>query len=223
MQESPKLKPIYGVGFYFALFFVWMLYVPFVYPSIKSLPQPVSTLSIEFFRALFFAVPVIIISYKVLDNPLKELGITRNVLKGLIIGILFAGFWFLISISTEVYIKNKVLTPSEIPLAFWLTGFTFSTFIEELAFRSFLLQTLESLGKYAAIILSALAFVAIHFPGWILLDIMPDNKSFAAASMAIFILGLVLAVIFLKTRSIWSVVVIHAFNNLAAVLISNSQ
>lgn len=74
---------------------------------------------------------------------------------------------------------------------------------EEIFFRSFLLAGLSKrLGTVLGVVISSIAFAAIHTPGIGTGIIMP-----------VFILGIALSIIYLKTRSVWVSIVIHSMHN----------
>lgn len=74
---------------------------------------------------------------------------------------------------------------------------------EEIFFRSFLLAGLSKrLGTVLGVVISSIAFATIHTPGIGTGIIMP-----------VFILGIALSIIYLKTRSVWVSIVIHSMHN----------
>ncbi len=81
---------------------------------------------------------------------------------------------------------------------------------EEMLFRGLIQQTLESVRDTAsAIFLSAVFFALLHLNPWWMIQIT--------------ILGLVLGYMAWKSNSIWPVIIVHALNNLLAVISLNSS
>jgi membrane protease YdiL (CAAX protease family) len=77
-------------------------------------------------------------------------------------------------------------------------------FAEELFFRGFLYQFIkERLGVWPGILLSSMIFGAVHG------DI--------AVGLTAFLLGILLAVVYEYSRSLWAAVIVHALNNSAKV------
>ena len=74
--------------------------------------------------------------------------------------------------------------------------------LEEFTFRGFILGRIGQYNRTAAVILSALLFAFMHMT--------VEQIPFA------FFAGLLLGYIYLRTKSIWSVIIIHFFNNLFA-------
>ena len=80
-------------------------------------------------------------------------------------------------------------------------------FVEEFFFRGFLYQALRnSWGTVLGVIGSAAIFSAIHFE--------PDKF------VPLLILGVALAMLFEKTRSLWPCIMLHAINNVLAFAVS---
>lgn len=107
--------------------------------------------------------------------------------------------------SEEIYKQGKIA-----PLTTYTTlllATIYAPFCEEIFFRSFSFMGLKNgMSLVAAIFLSALIFAAAHF----------DPASFPV----LFFIGLALAVVRWRTRSIWPGIVLHLLNNgLSAVLV----
>jgi membrane protease YdiL (CAAX protease family) len=88
-------------------------------------------------------------------------------------------------------------------------------FVEELVFRG-VLQTrlVEIISPRLAIVLAALAFLAIHVPGWLILQI-PVGPGTA---FSIFLIGYFCGVLRYASGSVWPAVAAHLANNLGAML-----
>lgn len=80
----------------------------------------------------------------------------------------------------------------------------FPAFMEEFAFRGIIAGRLGLYNKGMAVVVSALLFGLIHMTA--------EQIPFAVCA------GLLLGYIYLKTQSIWSVVIIHAANNLVSYI-----
>jgi membrane protease YdiL (CAAX protease family) len=128
-----------------------------------------------------------------------------------------AAAYVLVAAVVAVWVEHRTFQPAQIPFRFWLTGFTTSTVMEELAFRGFLIGALERWGAGRAILISAAAFSAIHFPGWYALSMHPTAGDWLRNAGAIFLLGCVTGGLYWKTHSVWATSLVHALNNLVAV------
>jgi membrane protease YdiL (CAAX protease family) len=95
------------------------------------------------------------------------------------------------------------------PAIFWVSIVFLGPFFEEVLFRGFLFEgfSRSRLGVAGTIFLTALVWAGFHL----------QYGFFEIAS--IFVLGLILGVMRYKTGSIWAPMIMHAFNNLVAVLL----
>lgn len=90
--------------------------------------------------------------------------------------------------------------------------------IEEILFRGLVLRELtERFDFLTANLVTALLFVAIHWPNW--LWMYGYQNWMPATALAIFLLALLLGMLVRITGSIWPSVGAHAANNLIARLI----
>lgn len=88
---------------------------------------------------------------------------------------------------------------------------------EELIFRGFLQRDFERrVSPTRAALLTSGLFTAIHWPG-LLLKLGP-HPAIAILSLALFLLGLVLSLVARRAGSLWPAILVHALNNLLAML-----
>jgi hypothetical protein len=95
------------------------------------------------------------------------------------------------------------------PWLLWVAIVIFAPVFEETFFRGFLFAGFvqSRMGSAGTIALTAL--------GWALLHIQYGSYEIAT----IFVLGILLGIVRLKTRSLWSPLLMHVFNNLVAMLL----
>jgi membrane protease YdiL (CAAX protease family) len=87
--------------------------------------------------------------------------------------------------------------------------------IEEIPYRGFMLQKFtERLGFWRANVVTSLLFVAIHVPGWLALHLLR-----ATTAVSIFAIGVVLALAFRWSRSLWAPIVAHSANDCLSFVI----
>lgn len=142
----------------------------------------------------------------------KILPLVGYVLSGF---FLYFGIIFIISafiLYNDIQIPGFKLQESPIPifgidnLGLIVAGITIigiAPFIEELLFRGFLLRTLsDKIGIYWGSIISALLFSALHIP-W-------------SSFIPIFIIGLIINSIVIRSKSLWPAIAFHIFNNAVA-------
>lgn len=156
-------------------------------------------------------------------NPIKSIGINKSckwsmyiILPLLAVFLLASNFNLITSYSTlldkigfrssaEIDFKQIMSTPQGLILTL-LAACVMPAIAEELIFRGLILQGLAS--KYSegkAVVLSSFCFMLMHMS--------PEQ------TIHQFILGVLMAYAVLKTRTIWSGVIIHLINNVLAVLI----
>ena len=218
----PAKTALFCAVVYIALVFgLWTIYVSTLYSSVAGVNNiPARIFLNEVIRALIFVAPVLPslkfvigekpISYLKLDTTIKI-----GVLRGIVASIAYAALVF-----ARALLTTGVVTPKTVPVEAWFTALTVSTLIEEIAFRGFLLQMFERAMKFwAANVLTALLFVAIHTPGWIILGDAPLLPGKIIVMSEIFFLGLLLGYLFERAGSLWSCVILHAANNLLATIL----
>lgn len=147
-----------------------------------------------------------------------KIGILRTI--GLVIGayLMYLAITFIIStiiIYKDVQIPGYQVQESLLPLfgtdlfGLIIAGITIilvAPFIEELIFRGFLLRTLSNkMGIFYGSIISALIFAMLHMP-WH--SIIP-----------IFILGLIINSLVIRSKSLWPAIAFHTFNNAMTFLV----
>jgi membrane protease YdiL (CAAX protease family) len=111
-----------------------------------------------------------------------------------------------------------VMAPTHHLLTWTAPQFVWSftgVFAEELVFRGVILvEALILFSPFWAIILSAILFVFIHIPGWVLLSLPVDGLEVAT----VFLVGLIAGWLRWATGSIWPAVAAHWANNIGAAL-----
>jgi membrane protease YdiL (CAAX protease family) len=210
--HSPTRRSAGFMIYLFAFFTVWTGWVIVLYPRMlrlgdRTLAYAVVNVTV---RLLVWVAPVLLyLRFVDHENPIAYLKLTKNWQKGIGMGILVTfinllGSW--LRFGTPHPSANSVTWSSMFSTA-WLIGF-----IEEVPFRGFILQKLEErIGHALAIVTSSTLFLAIHLPGWIVLNTLrPEN------AITIFIIGVVLAVIFKYSGSLWSAIIAHTSNNFIA-------
>lgn len=111
--------------------------------------------------------------------------------------------------SSESDIMVKAYTTSVWPVLFWVAVVIIGPFFEELLFRGFLFEGFKQsrIGVVGTIILTSLVWAGFHLQ-YRLFDIA-----------WIFVLGVIFGIVRHKTGSLWAPMIMHALNNLLAVLL----
>jgi membrane protease YdiL (CAAX protease family) len=213
---EPERKRLFPFIAYLALFFaVWVFWVLVIYPALMTLGDRslAYALANNILRLLIWVVPVFLY-LKYVDNvdPIAYLKLRDRWKLGIVVGAVVTLLNFLLSalaygiptFNWQVVTWNSVIGTSV------LIGF-----VEEVPFRGFILQKLqERMSFWPANIVSSLLFLLIHFPGWVLLHIF--NMRTAAA---VFVIGVLMAILFRYSRSLWSSIVAHSGNDFVSFMI----
>lgn len=214
-QELPEQKEkIKRIAIYIALFFAaWFVRVLIFLIFDRALPtEDLRSISTFTFRLLVWVVPVFLYLYYIDKTaPLKYLKLTTNVKTGLLaaIGVLFFGFvWQALLLAFGV---DQIDTE----ISFWgiFNGVIIPPINEEILMRGFILDKLREVTVFwKANIMTSLLFVAIHWPGWILIH---DNGIGLMLKMSLetFILSILLGYLVKKTNSLWPGMTLHGVNN----------
>jgi membrane protease YdiL (CAAX protease family) len=109
--------------------------------------------------------------------------------------------------SSSEFVVN-IYSTSVWPALLWVSLIIFVPIFEETFFRGFLFEGFRQsrLGPIGAVLLTAFA--------WALLHIQYDLFNIAT----IFIMGILFGVVRIKTGSLWSTIIMHAFTNAVALL-----
>ena len=106
------------------------------------------------------------------------------------------------------------------------TWFGFTTILiapitEEILFRGYIQQKLTELYRFQkALLITSILFVAIHFPGWLLINSVYDSSLFQLidTSLRIFFLSLFLGWLVHKTKSLYPSILVHSGNNFISAI-----
>ena len=217
VNESDVRKPILPFIIYLVLFIgIWIVWVLAIYPALvtlgeRSLAYALANIAL---RLIIWVVPVFLY-LKYIDhvNPISYLRLRHNLNLGIVVGLTFILLDFLLSAGANGGIPMfnwDVVTWNSVIGTSFLVGF-----VEEVPFRGFILQKLqERMSFWPANILSSLLFLLIHFPGWIFLHLLN-----ARTVISVFVLGLLMAVLFRHTRSLWSSIIAHSGNDFISFVI----
>lgn len=128
----------------------------------------------------------------------------------LIVG--FLALSLLVNYALDIPAESDVMTDAYLtsvwPALFWIATIIFAPLFEEVFFRGFLFEGFRysRLGAAGAIFVTSLVWAGFHL----------QYGLFQIAS--IFVLGIVLGVVRYRTDSLWPPIIMHALNNLLAVL-----
>lgn len=220
-NQSAKTFLYCAVTYTALIFGLWTIYVLTLYPAVTGETNlPLRIFLNEFVRVLIFVAPVFLfLKFVIGEKPISFLKLDANIKTGVLYGVI-AGIGYAALVIARIILTTASFSLKSVPLEAWFTAITVATIIEEIAFRGFLLQTFERVMNFwTANVLTAILFVAVHFPGWIILGNAPllPNKLMAMAE--IFFLGLLLGFLFKRTQCLWACVILHATNNLLSTIL----
>ena len=201
---------------YLVLFHLaWVAWPFVVYPRLlalgdRTLAYAVANLTI---RLLVWVAPVWLY-LRLVDGvePLAYLKLDGNIRRGIIIALLLTALNLLGSIarfgwphpSMHSVTWNSVLGTS------LLVGF-----IEEIPYRGFMLPKLgERMNFWLANLTTSILFVAVHAPGWTALHVWK-----AETTVFVFVFGVVMAIVFRYSKSLWAPIVTHSTNDFISVVL----
>ena len=216
-QEKGKAKhPFSPFIIYFLLFYgFWSGWVYVIYPLMQRLGPATLTYALAniVVRLLLWVIPVFLyLRYIDHVNPIAYLKLNHYWKRGILIGLALSLLNFLGMLlrfgpphpSMQYITWNSVLSTSILVGLF-----------EEIPFRGFILQKLqEKFPFWLSNLHSSLLFLSIHLPGWILLHALTWSNV-----ISIFVLGVIFAIIFHFSQTLWSSIITHSLNDfLSAVL-----
>lgn len=200
-----------------AFFIIWCIRETWLVQYLEMMDSVPKALTSAAIKIIIWIIPVILL-VKVMENsnPFSYLGFRNHVKSGL----KWAGWIALILLSYLVLniFLNKTIT-FQLELHEWLNVVLLAGITEETVFRGFMLRKLmDSFRFWKANIITAFLFVSIHFPIWFYKGLF-EFPYILNSILTTFVLSLIFGFIFMKSKSLWSVVIIHSLYNLLVLII----
>jgi CAAX protease family protein len=215
-----KTRPAIGRFAPFAIYVVtfhvaWIAWPYFLYPRLaaigeRTLAYAVLNLTMRF---LVWVAPVFLYLRYIDDvEPLEYLQLKHGVRRAVTIAAALTAFNLLGSVlrfglpqlSMERVTWNSMLGTS------FLVGF-----IEEIPYRGFMLQKIaERTGFWIGTLITSVLFLAIHLPGWLALHMFRTETA-----ATVFVFGLVMALVFRYSKSLWAPILTHSANDFLTFVI----
>lgn len=198
------------IGFLFSFYAVWILKELWFVQYIYLYGGATSSLLNGLIKVLVWALPVyLIINFQLNSNPSTYLKLNLNIRKGFTWGVC-------LSFLMGIYLVINTMINKELPSSFSLTfnevlnTVLLAGLLEEMMFRGFILQEIHKrLDFWKANALTALLFVAIHYPVWIRLGTFFHFET----HLYIFLVGLLFGYVYKKTGSLWAAIILHSAHN----------
>jgi membrane protease YdiL (CAAX protease family) len=168
------------------------------------------------FRLLVWTAPVLVWLVATGHNPIRWLKLHPGAGRGLAWGLLVGVPWAAANVIGHGVLTGDWHFSLVIGLSQWVNAVVFVGFSEEVVFRGFYLPAFVARFGFArANVLQALLFLGIHLPGWALSGRLFNHGALQlCASIAFF--GLITGWLLRRTRSLWTCMLFHSFNNLAS-------
>ncbi len=186
-------------------------------------------------KVLLWVAPVFMyLKYLDKESPLMFLKINRNVTRGLFWGVAIC-IVYIGSSLIKGHFFGKLSVNLDLGLDRWLNTVILAGLTEEIVFRGFLLQKIETclnscfeiladklkpygnfnwdnkedVAFWTANVLTSILFIFIHFPRWY----FEEEGILLSSMISVFILGIAFGYTYKKTGSIWASVIFHSTNN----------
>lgn len=189
-------------------FLIWLLRVLLLSsPVADSLVGDVIGTSIRF--VLFLGPAVMVSRYFYHEKFTEAFALHKPRKTGVYLAIAYT-----ILLVADAFVTRNIVFTRNIWILF---NIPFAPIIEELVFRGFLLTELEKqMDGMQAIVVSAIVFTLLHYPGWILLSHM-SLIVLVMNSAQVFIFGFILGFIKRQSKSVYPGMVVHIVNNFVTI------
>jgi hypothetical protein len=151
---------------------------------------------------------------RVLDRPaLDYLRLRGTVARGLLwtAGLSIADLLLGIALYGLPHLTGRAITWNNVLSASVAVGF-----VEEIPFRGLIYRWFcEQTDVWIALLASSLFFTLFHLPGWLLLS----HAISGVVLVQVFFTGIVLALAVQFSRSLWSAILAHSFNDFLAFVV----
>ena len=207
----------YNLALYIAwLFIVWFLYAAFVYEKLVLNNGLIGHYAGEIFRVFIFLAPLAYLLKSFTDKEEFKTLTNCNTAKKFALGLALSLGFALIFLPLTLLANGKSISIDAVNwLPLW-AGISIAVIVEELVFRGYILSKLLRYGRLAAVSTSSVLFVLIHYPGWWFHGAEYSFATWLQQSGSILILGVILALAFIKYRSLVICILLHSTNNLIA-------
>jgi hypothetical protein len=215
-MKEPKYQFAPFIAYLIIFHAYWMGgYVFWIYPWMKSFGEATllyALINITH-RLLIWALPVFVyLRFVDQKHPVEYLKLKQNWKRGMLIGLTLTALNFLSSLARfgAPHPNLRSVTWNSILGTSLLIGF-----VEEIPYRGFILQKFqERYGFWVANLFSSLLFLSMHLPGWISLHLLK-----AETVIFVFVFGVLMAIVFRYSNSLWSAIVAHSLNDFLSVVI----
>lgn len=213
-MESKKSKiTIYMFCFYLLIIIRVFIYINFDGNFVSPLLKMITS---NIFRFLLWVMPVFIyLIFVDKANPFRFLKLNTSLRKGFLwsIGILLLGaMWQFASIRLGY---DKIGQISSISVI----GLLIISICEEILMRGFILNKLSEITSFPmALLITSVFFVAIHYPGWLLINHHSSILIIKYSLSILIVVALPCGYLVRKSNSLFPAIVLHSVNNFISSL-----
>jgi len=203
--------------FIFIFFIIWIFRVFFYKVFDENLPTPfLRTISSFLFKIIIWIIPVVVY-IRIFDKKscLTYLKLNSNLKNGFFWSIILIIFGTIVVI-IAIYLKDfQFVNPLQSTYIIFIPSI-----LEEITFRGFILNKLNEIKSFwYANIITSILFVAIHIPGWIIINDTIIFYDMIQLVLSILILSIILGYVMHKSGSLYPSIVLHAINNYISILL----
>jgi membrane protease YdiL (CAAX protease family) len=169
-------------------------------------------------RLLIWTLPVVLLTLK--QNSLRYLKLDKNIVRGVMIGLIAGLVLFALRSLIIYFMHGSIKMNLSIPVGTWLNVILFVGLSEEVVFRGYLLQKIESISTFwTANLISAFLFFIMHLPVFFIVrhvgafELLNEFRS-------MMMMGLLLGYLFKKSNSLWPCLIVHSINNFMCTVIN---
>jgi len=215
VTEGKKAGFVPFIGYLVLFHATWTVWVLFIYPRVRDLGEATLEYALAniVIRLIVWVAPVVVyLRYIDGTESLAYLKLRNHWQRGVLIGFALTALNFLASVARYgwPHPSSHWVTWNSVVSTSILVGF-----VEEIPYRGFILQKLEErTGFWAANLISSLLFLAIHLPGWISLQLLRGD-----VVVFVFVFGVVMAIVFKYSRSLWAPIVAHSLNDFLSAIV----
>lgn len=208
-----NLKKI--LTFVFIFFFLWIFRQYFYLYIELSFDDYLRTISSIIIKFIFWIILVFVYSKVIYKENIFDKLSFKNNKKGILYAFIFGYFLLVINLAYN-YLSRGTLFDFNVSVRGFISAVVFAPIIEEIVFRGYILEKLKlSLPFFWANFLTAILFVLIHFPGWL---IWGDGVSLET-SLSILLVSFIWGYMYKKSGSFLSPILGHTFNNLISMVV----
>lgn len=222
LAKNKMLEVPWLIGYILLLFLAAIVRDFVINPYITHHIHGIGAILVEpIWKLLLWIVPTFLYIQRIEgQNPLTYLKLTAHPLKGLAWGLYGSLFVVALQVGNLVRLHSFHLSQSADT---WVNAILLVGLMEEIPFRGFLFQKLQSLfgpswiGLAGAMLISSLLFALIHIPLWVSTGQSLLSSFFGL--LLVFFVGIIACIALKLSEFLWSSILIHTVYNILTSLL----